>query len=84
MKYIAQEMEEIDENYVHKTKIKNKDGEDDYDYQINVLSVLSTATKAIQELNAKVNSQEQEINFLKEKINLLLKERSVNNGQNNI
>lgn len=82
--YIAQEMEEIDENYVHKTKIKNKDGKDDYDYQINVLSVLSTATKAIQELNAKVNSQEQEINFLKEKINLLLKERSVNNGQNNI
>lgn len=82
--YIAQEMEEIDENYIHKTKIKNKDGEDDYDYQINVLSVLSTATKAIQELNAKVNSQEQEINFLKEKINLLLKERSVNNEQNNI
>lgn len=82
--YIAQEMEEIDENYVHKTKIKNKDGEDDYDYQINVLSVLSTATKAIQELNAKVNSQEQEINFLKEKINLLLKERSTNNGENNI
>lgn len=82
--YIAQEMEEIDENYVHKTKIKNKNGEDDYDYQINVLSVLSTATKAIQELNAKVNSQEQEINFLKEKINLLLKERSTNNGENNI
>lgn len=76
--YIAQEMEEIDENYIHKTKIKNKDGEDDYDYQINLLSVLSTATKAIQELNAKVNSQEQEINFLKEKINSL--ERSINNG----
>lgn len=80
--YIAQEMEEIDENYIHKTKIKNKDGEDDYDYQINLLSVLSTATKAIQELNEKVNSQEQEIIFLKEKINFL--ERSVNNGQNNI
>lgn len=80
--YIAQEMEEIDENYIHKTKIKNKDGEDDYDYQINLLSVLSTATKAIQELNEKVNSQEQEINFLKEKINFL--ERSINNEQNNI
>lgn len=80
--YIAQEMEEIDENYIHKTKIKNKDGEYDYDYQINLLSVLSTATKAIQELNAKVNSQEQEINFLKEKINSL--ERSINNEQNNI
>ena len=82
--YIAQEMEEIDKNYIHKTKIKNKDGEENYDYQINLLSVLATATKAIQELDNKVENQQKEIEELKEQINLLLKERSTNNGENNI
>lgn len=54
--YIAQEMEEIDKNYIHKGKIRKKDGTVDYDYQINILKVLEDSTKAIQEL-AEQNEQ---------------------------
>lgn len=69
--YIAQELEKIDKRLIRKTKVGK-----DYDYQINTLNVLATATKAIQELNDKVNKQEEiidnlvkEINQLKEDIN---------------
>lgn len=61
--YIAQEMEELNPNFVHKAEIKNKEGATiDYEYQINLLNVLATATKAIQE-------QQEQIKILKEKDN---------------
>lgn len=78
--YIAQELEKIDPNYIHKTKLPNKD---DYDYQINLLSLLATSTKAIQELNSKVEEQQEQINLLKQEINIL-KERNFDNGKNSI
>lgn len=58
--YIAQEIKEIDESFVHYTKYKDQYGEEKENWQINTLSVLATATKAIQE-------QDEEIEQLKEK-----------------
>lgn len=58
--YIAQEMKEINENFVHYQKIDLKDGTQKENWQINTLSVLATATKAIQE-------QQEEIQKLQEK-----------------
>lgn len=58
--YIAQEMQKIDENFVH--YIKNGEQED---WQINVLSVLATATKAIQEQQKQIEELQQEIKELK-------------------
>lgn len=58
--YIAQEMIDIDENFVHVNKIKLPDGTEREDWEINNLSVLATATKAIQE-------QQEQIEELKEK-----------------
>ena len=49
--YIAQELEEIDPNYVIKNPQYDEEGEIiDYLYQVNILPILSTCTKAIQEL----------------------------------
>lgn len=49
--YIAQELEEIDPNYVIKNLQYDEKGEIiDYLYQVNILPILSTCTKAIQEL----------------------------------
>lgn len=47
--YIAQEMKDINENFVHYQKIDLKDGTQKENWQINTLSVLATTTKAIQE-----------------------------------
>lgn len=58
--YVAQEMQEIDPTFVHVAKIKTKGGEEKEDWQINTLSVLASATKAIQE-------QQEEIEELQEK-----------------
>lgn len=58
--YIAQDMELIDKTFVHHTIIKDKDNKEHEDWQINTLSVLATATKAIQE-------QQEQIEELKEK-----------------
>ena len=54
--YIAQELEDIDENYVIKSPQLNENGEViDYIYQVNLLPILATATKAIQELKEEVD-----------------------------
>ena len=54
--YIAQELENIDENYVIKSPQRNENGEViDYIYQVNLLPILATATKAIQELKEEVD-----------------------------
>lgn len=59
--YIAQELIEIDPNFVVYDK--------KYDtYQINTLYVLSTATKAIQELDEKLDKQQKMIEFLADKL----------------
>lgn len=64
--YIAQEMQKIDSTFVHHTKFKIKDGEEKEDWQINTLSVLATATKAIQEQQETIESLQKQIQELKE------------------
>lgn len=64
--YIAQELEEIDKNFV---LIKPKDEKEDEKYYINELPLLATATKAIQELNQKVEQLQNKIDELEQKLN---------------
>lgn len=63
--YIAQELEEIDKNFVI---IREKDEKEDEQYYVNELPLLATATKAIQELNEKVERLQNKINELEEKL----------------
>lgn len=65
--YIAQELEKIDKNYVF--KIPNSKN-DDMKYTVRELAILATTTKAVQELNEKVEKQEKIINKLLEKLNI--------------
>lgn len=65
--YIAQELEKIDKNYVF--KIPNPKN-DDMKYTVRELAILATTTKAVQELNEKVEKQEKIINKLLEKLNI--------------
>lgn len=60
--YIAQEMQEINKDFV--IEPITEDG----NYHINQLSILATATKAIQELDEKLNKQTNTIELLKRKI----------------
>ena len=54
--YIAQELEKIDKEFVINENDK---------YSVNVLNLLATTTKAMQELNLKVEELQQEIDILK-------------------
>lgn len=65
--YIAQELEELDKNFIHKNTHKTKEGQIEYEYQINLLSVLATATKAIQEQQEEIEELRQRINQLERK-----------------
>lgn len=65
--YIAQELEKIDKNYV--VKIPNPQN-DDVKYTVRELAILATATKAIQELNERVEKQDKLIKLLLEKLNI--------------
>ena len=65
--YIAQELEKIDKNYVF--KIPNPKN-DDMKYTVRELAILATTTKAVQELNEKVEKQEKIIDKLLEKLNI--------------
>ena len=67
--YIAQEMEEIDKKFVHHNIVKDKEGKTKEDWQINVLNVLSTATKAIQEQQKTIEELQEKIKEMEEKIN---------------
>lgn len=83
--YIAQELEEIDSNYVHKNAQYDEDGNIiDYTYQVNILPILATATKAIQELNTKVNEQQQTIEKQQQFINLIAEKLDMQDEYNNI
>ncbi len=83
--YIAQELEEINPNYVHKNAQYDEDGNIiDYTYQVNLLPILATATKAIQELNTKVNEQQQIIEKQQQFINLITEKFDLQDEYNNI
>ena len=78
---IAQQVKEIDENFVEKTSIyklkETKNGEENKAeqelYSINTLNMLTASMKAIQELNEIVKNQQKEIDELKEIINQMKK-----------
>ena len=61
--YGARELKEIDNNFVIKNMYKNGDELEEI-YTINVLNVLSTATKAIQELSNQNEKLQEQINEL--------------------
>ena len=64
--YIAQEMEEIDENFVLKRPILNKDGQVvDYKYYMNELPIMATLTKGFQEQQELIEQLQKEIRLLK-------------------
>ena len=64
--FIAQELEEIDKNYIFKQEIKNKKEEvTDYKYYVNELPIIATLTKAIQEQQAQIEELQKEIKELK-------------------
>lgn len=68
--YIAQELETIDESFVFKIpKIDNKGKLVDEIYNVNILPILATATKAIQEQQEQIEKQQNEIEKLKEILN---------------
>ena len=62
--YIAQEMQEVEESFVHHSKYKDKE-----DWQINTLSVLATATKAIQEQQEIIEDLKSRIEKLEKEVN---------------
>jgi len=71
---IAQDVEKIDENFVYVTpRIKNDKQEDLL--SIDVLNLLSTTAKAVQELNDIVKKQQEEIDSLKKEIEKLKGEK---------
>lgn len=64
--FIAQEVEKIDENFVIKAEVENKDNETiDYQYYINVLPIVATLTKAMQEQQKIIEDLQKEIKELK-------------------
>lgn len=63
--YIAQELIEIDNTFVHHLTYKDRDGSEKENWQINDLSVLATVTKAIQEQQKQIEEIKQEIEKLK-------------------
>lgn len=70
--YIAQEMQEIDKNFIRYNKFKTPEGEEKEDWQINTLAVLATATKAIQEQQEQIENLKAIINKQQEQINQIL------------
>ncbi len=83
--YIAQELEEIDSNYVHKNAQYDEAGNViDYTYQVNLLPILSTTTKAIQELNIKVKKQQQTIENQQHFIEVLAEKLNMQEKYNTI
>lgn len=62
--YIAQELEEIDSNFVIK-RSENKDKNIEERYYINELPIIATLTKAIQEQQEQIEELKKEIKILK-------------------
>lgn len=60
--YVAQELEKIDENYIYKMPKLDKEGKIiDEIYNVNILPILSTATKAIQEQQFLIDKMKKDI-----------------------
>ena len=70
--YIAQEMQEIDDGFVHHTTHKLPNGEEKEDWQINNLGVLAVATKAIQEQQSLIEEMQEKNKQRDEIINNLI------------
>lgn len=70
---IAQQVKEIDNNYIDMTFIDNGNNDIKKLYSINVLNMLTTTMKAVQELNQKIREQEETITKLQKKIDKLEK-----------
>lgn len=74
--YIAQELQEIDNNFVYKLpQIQNGKISNEI-YNVNMLPLLATATKAIQELQEEIEEQQKTIKKMQQEINEL-KDREV-------
>lgn len=70
--YIAQELEEIDNNYVSHNYEEDEDGNITIDrYEVRILPILATATKAIQEQQLLIEQQQEELNKQKQFIELV-------------
>jgi len=65
--YIAQELEEIEPQFVYKVK-QGENAEYDYLYQVDTMTILATATKAIQELSQENKEIKKENEQLKNQI----------------
>ena len=60
-------MEKIDENFVLKKPVTDKDGQViDYKYYMNELPIVATLTKAIQEQQEMIESLQKQVKELKE------------------
>lgn len=67
--YIAQELEEIDSNFVKKYEVKDEnENVIDYDYTINDRFIISLLTKGMQEQQGIIDRQQAQIDFLMKKI----------------
>ena len=67
--YIAQELEEIDSNFVKKYEVKDEnENVVDYDYTINDKFIISLLTKGMQEQQEMIDKQQAKIDFLMKKI----------------
>ena len=71
---ITQDLEKIDKNFVDKTTIMQNGVLEELS-TINVLNLLETTTKALQELKGIVEKQKKEINLLKDEINKMKGEK---------
>ncbi len=70
--YIAQELEKIDKNYAQHNIIKDESGNIESDmYEVRLLPLISTATKAIQEQQEQINKQNKLIQELTKRIEVL-------------
>ncbi|MCI8654491.1 MAG: tail fiber domain-containing protein [Clostridia bacterium] len=70
--YIAQELEEIEPQFIHKVE-QGENAEYKYLYQVDTMTILATATKAIQELSQENNQLKNKIDNLETRISKLEK-----------
>lgn len=78
--YVAQELEKIDKNFIFKIpQIDSKGNKVDEIYNVNMLPILSTVTKAMQEQQEKIQEQHKIIESLIKRIEKL---EEAQNGKN--
>ncbi len=83
--YIAQELEEIDNNYVSHNYKEDEDGNITMDrYEVRILPILATATKAIQEQQVIIKQQQEQIEKQKQFIELVKEKLNMQEEYNEI